>query len=117
MACFVASNVYEVVTSNVFALPLIRRSITENTETNGSHGLGHLRTFWTVPSVVSVMSVVMLLMHGAKWRSHWLARYAARNENFVLVCREPHNGPGAPRARPPERPAFAPQAISLEVSR
>src|ERR687887_613791 len=32
-----------------------------------------------------------------------LARYAARNENFVLVVREPHNGPGAPQARPPAR--------------
>src|SRR5205814_8012607 len=39
VACFVASNVYEMVTSNVFVLPLIRRSITENTETSGSHGL------------------------------------------------------------------------------
>src|SRR5204863_3800700 len=32
-----------------------------------------------------------------------LARYAARSENFVLVAGEPHNGPGAPQARPPER--------------
>jgi hypothetical protein len=29
-----------------------------------------------------------------------LARYAARNENSVLVTGEPHNGPGAPPARP-----------------
>src|SRR5881394_3785288 len=27
----------------------------------------------------------------------------ARSENFVLVVGEPHNGPGAPQARPPER--------------
>jgi general secretion pathway protein G len=40
-----------------------------------------------------------------------LARYAARNENFVLVCVERHNALGAPKARPPERPAFAPQAL------
>jgi general secretion pathway protein G len=32
-----------------------------------------------------------------------LARYAARNENFVLVCVERHNALGAPKARPPER--------------
>ena len=32
-----------------------------------------------------------------------LARYAARNENFVLVVREPHNGLDAPQARPPAR--------------
>src|SRR5947207_15083358 len=32
-----------------------------------------------------------------------LARYAARSENFVLVVGQPHNGPGAPQARPPER--------------
>src|SRR5881394_4568380 len=32
-----------------------------------------------------------------------LARYAARSENFVLVAGEPHNGLGAPQARPPER--------------
>src|SRR5436190_6941298 len=32
-----------------------------------------------------------------------LARYAARSENFVLVVGEPHNGLGAPQARPPER--------------
>src|SRR5204862_2635147 len=32
-----------------------------------------------------------------------LTRYAARSENFVLVVGEPHNGPGAPQARPPER--------------
>jgi hypothetical protein len=32
-----------------------------------------------------------------------LARYAARDESFVLVAGESHNGPGAPRARPPER--------------
>ena len=29
-----------------------------------------------------------------------LVRYAARHENLVLVAREPHNGLGAPRARP-----------------
>jgi hypothetical protein len=31
------------------------------------------------------------------------ARHAIRNVNFVLVVREPHDGLGAPRARPPER--------------
>ena len=29
-----------------------------------------------------------------------VGRYAARNENFVLVASEPHNGLGAPKARP-----------------
>ena len=41
-----------------------------------------------------------------------LVRYAARNENFVRVVDEPHNGLGAPRARPAgaERGEGAPRA-------
>src|ERR671931_1335252 len=37
------------------------------------------------------------------WGGATSARYAARNVNCVLVVREPHNGLGAPQARPPAR--------------